>query len=292
MRLASSQLVMKLLCFFNGSLLTYLHCTYAYTQSVQLCRCLLRDQGIQYTCVAGHLVAGNRESAHRTLAKYACNSYREVCLTKTQTLWCAHLIGWLSQCKVIGPPKFVLEPMQGSLMGVAPSISVLQPVFTVIAYMTSIYSQSICTYTQTSVRLISAMIHLLIEPWDMSALRLLHKSVEYQTVLTLWLLVWYALLTVHLVFATWQFMVIATWQCQRRVKKTLQQSLLDSDAGMWRWAWPIWWWGGPKLLRPFGGQQPACNYLPAAYCAHLDKHAEYAHIRTACHSACSGFRRW
>lgn len=38
-----------------------------------------KDQGIHYTCVAGHLVAGNRDSAKRTLAKYACNSYREVC---------------------------------------------------------------------------------------------------------------------------------------------------------------------------------------------------------------------
>ena len=38
-----------------------------------------KDQGIQYTCVAGHLVAGNKDSAKRTLAKYACNSYREVC---------------------------------------------------------------------------------------------------------------------------------------------------------------------------------------------------------------------
>ena len=38
-----------------------------------------KDQGIQYTCVAGHLVAGNRDSAKRTLAKYACNSYQEVC---------------------------------------------------------------------------------------------------------------------------------------------------------------------------------------------------------------------
>ncbi len=37
-----------------------------------------KDQGIQYTCVAGQLVAGNREAANRTLAKYACNSYREV----------------------------------------------------------------------------------------------------------------------------------------------------------------------------------------------------------------------
>ena len=37
-----------------------------------------KDQGIEYTCVAGHLVAGNRDSAKRTLAKYACNSYREV----------------------------------------------------------------------------------------------------------------------------------------------------------------------------------------------------------------------
>ncbi|KAL0041507.1 hypothetical protein WJX79_005714 [Trebouxia sp. C0005] len=38
-----------------------------------------KDQGIQYTCVAGQLVAGNKEAANRTLAKYACNSYREVC---------------------------------------------------------------------------------------------------------------------------------------------------------------------------------------------------------------------
>lgn len=38
-----------------------------------------KDQGIQYTCVAGQLVAGNREAANRSLAKYACNSYREVC---------------------------------------------------------------------------------------------------------------------------------------------------------------------------------------------------------------------
>ncbi|KAL3163092.1 hypothetical protein ABBQ32_009509 [Trebouxia sp. C0010 RCD-2024] len=38
-----------------------------------------KDQGIQYTCVAGHLVAGNRDCPQRTLAKYACNSYREVC---------------------------------------------------------------------------------------------------------------------------------------------------------------------------------------------------------------------
>ena len=37
-----------------------------------------KDQGIQYTCVAGQLVAGNREAANRSLAKYACNSYREV----------------------------------------------------------------------------------------------------------------------------------------------------------------------------------------------------------------------
>ncbi|KAL0050193.1 hypothetical protein WJX82_006141 [Trebouxia sp. C0006] len=38
-----------------------------------------KDQGIQYTCVAGQLVAGNKEAAHRSLSKYACNSYREVC---------------------------------------------------------------------------------------------------------------------------------------------------------------------------------------------------------------------
>ena len=40
-----------------------------------------KDQGIQYTCVAGQLVAGNKEAANRSLAKYACNSYREVHLS-------------------------------------------------------------------------------------------------------------------------------------------------------------------------------------------------------------------
>lgn len=38
-----------------------------------------KDQGIKYTCVAGDLVAGNKDAAKRSLAKYACNSYREVC---------------------------------------------------------------------------------------------------------------------------------------------------------------------------------------------------------------------
>jgi len=37
------------------------------------------DQGIEYTCVAGQLVHGNKDAPRRTLAKYACNSYREVC---------------------------------------------------------------------------------------------------------------------------------------------------------------------------------------------------------------------
>ena len=39
-----------------------------------------KDQGIQYTCVAGSLVSGDKDAARKSLAKYACNSYREASL--------------------------------------------------------------------------------------------------------------------------------------------------------------------------------------------------------------------